>query len=200
MRTIHEIFRANKEWVKEKTAEDKDYFKNLALGQEPQYLWIGCSDSRVPATGISQTEPGEMFVHRNIANQVITNDSNLMSVIKYAVDVLKVRHIVLCGHYGCGGVMAAMDNINDEYLGDWLMPLKEIYKRNKAELKNLETEEERVNKLCEINVISQVEKLASTSIVQHAWERGQELMLHGWIFELETGYIKPITDVISSNE
>ena len=200
MKSFDQILLANRAWVEEKTSQDKDYFKNLAMGQSPQYLWIGCSDSRVPAAGVTQTEPGDIFVHRNIANQVITNDSNVMSVLKYAVDYLNVKHIVVCGHYGCGGVMAAANNINDEYLGDWLSSLKDSYKKNSDILDAIEDEQLRMNKLSEINVERQIEKLKSTSIVQHAWEKGQELHLHGWIFDLETGLLKTLTDVHSPED
>ncbi|MGQ1787481.1 carbonic anhydrase [Saccharicrinis sp. GN24d3] len=197
-KSYDDILVANKAWAKSMTDKDKDYFKRLALGQSPDYLWIGCSDSRVPAAGVSQTDPGELFVHRNIANQIITNDSNLMSVIKYAVDYLKVKHIVVCGHYGCGGVIAAMEKNNDEYLGDWLSSIKDAYKKYKAEIEAIDNEKGRINRMCEINVERQIEKLASTSIVQHAWDKGQELQLHGWIFEIETGLINPLTDILSN--
>jgi carbonic anhydrase len=197
MRSLDQILSANKDWVKEKTSTDKDYFKKLALGQSPLYLWIGCSDSRVPAAGFTHTEPGEIFVHRNIANQVITHDSNVMSVIKYAVDYLKVRHIVVCGHYGCGGIAAAVDNNSDEYLGDWLSSIKDVYKKNKEILSQIDNEEDRLNKLSEINVERQIEKLSSTSIVQHAWKRNQNLFLHGWMFDIKTGYLKTLIDVKS---
>ena len=196
VKSYDEILVANKAWAYTMATKDKEYFKRLALGQSPDYLWIGCSDSRVPAAGVSQTEPGELFVHRNIANQVITNDSNLMSVVKYAVDYLKVKHIVVCGHYGCGGVIAAMEKNNDEYLGDWLSGIKDSYRKNKEELKAIDDKKARINRMCEINVERQIEKLASTSIVQHAWDRGQELQLHGWIFDLETGLINPLTDIL----
>ncbi|GAF02301.1 carbonic anhydrase [Saccharicrinis fermentans] len=198
IKSYDDILIANKVWAQTMLKEDKDYFKRLALGQSPDYLWIGCSDSRVPAAGVSQTEPGELFVHRNIANQIITNDSNIMSVIKYAVDYLKVKHIVVCGHYGCGGVIAAMERNNDEYLGDWLSGIKDSYKKNKAEIMALDDEKQRINRLCEINVERQIEKLALTSIVQHAWDKGQELQLHGWIFDLETGLINPLTEILSN--
>ncbi|MCW3805646.1 carbonic anhydrase [Plebeiibacterium marinum] len=197
MLSLDHIFAKNKEWVKEKTREDTDYFKNLALGQSPKYLWIGCSDSRVPAAGHTHTEPGDFFVHRNIANQVITNDSNVMSVIKYAVDYLKVKHIVICGHYGCGGIAAAVDNNKDEYLGDWLSGIKDSYKKNSEILNKFDDKEEMLNKLSEINVERQIEKLSNTSIVQHAWERNQELFLHGWIFDLKSGHLKKLMDVKS---
>ncbi len=195
MKALDQILSANKEWVKNITNKDSNYFKNLALGQSPQYLWIGCSDSRVPVAGKTHTEPGEFFIHRNIANQVIANDINVMSVIKYAVDVLKVKHIVICGHYGCGGVAAALDNINDEYLGDWLSGLKESYKKNKEIIDMLPTLKEKQDKLSEINVQQQVENLAHTSIIQEAWGKKQPLYLHGWIFDLNTGYLKPLLDV-----
>ncbi|SMO41539.1 carbonic anhydrase [Saccharicrinis carchari] len=190
-----EILSANKAWAKQMIEQDADYFKHLALGQYPDYLWIGCSDSRVPAAGVSQTEPGELFVHRNIANQVITNDFNLMSVVKYAVDYLHVKHIVVCGHYGCGGVIAAMKNNTDKYLGDWLSGIKEAYKRNSLELDAILDEKEKINRMCEINVERQIEKLASSSLIQKAWKKGKELQLHGWIFDLETGLITPLTEI-----
>lgn len=197
-RPYAEILLANKAWAKNMVEKDAEYFKRLALGQYPDYLWIGCSDSRVPAAGVSQTEPGELFVHRNIANQVITNDFNLMSVVKYAVDYLNVKHIVVCGHYGCGGVIAAMNNNTDKYLGDWLTGIKDSYKRNRAELDTFTDEKEKINRMCEINVERQIEKLASSSLIQKAWRKGKELQLHGWIFDLETGLINPLTDVVEN--
>ncbi len=197
MRSLDQILVANKDWVKEKTSVDKNYFKNLALGQSPQYLWIGCSDSRVPAAGFTHTEPGEIFVHRNIANQVITNDSNVMSVIKYAVDYLKVRHIVVCGHSGCGGIAAAVDDNNDEYLGDWLSAIKDVYRKNQPELIQIQNIEDRLDRLSELNVERQIEKLSRTSIVQKAWKTKQDLFLHGWMFNLKTGYLKRLLDVKS---
>jgi carbonic anhydrase len=193
-----EVLSANKAWAREMVEQDADYFKRLALGQYPDYLWIGCSDSRVPAAGVSQTEPGELFVHRNIANQVITSDFNLMSVVKYAVDYLNVKHIVVCGHYGCGGVIAAMKNNTDKYLGDWLSGIKDSYKRNRSELDSLATEKERINRMCEINVERQVENLASSALIQKAWRGGKELHLHCWIFDLDTGLIHPLTAVLNN--
>ena len=197
-RPYADILLANKAWAKNMVEKDAEYFTRLALGQYPDYLWIGCSDSRVPAAGVSQTEPGELFVHRNIANQVITNDFNLMSVVKYAVDYLNVKHIVVCGHYGCGGVIAAMNNNTDKYLGDWLAGIKDSHKRNKAELDAISDEKDRINRMCEINVERQIEKLASSSLIQKAWRKGKELQLHGWIFDLETGLINPLMDVVGN--
>ncbi len=179
----------NKKWVENKLALDSNYFKNLADGQNPPLLWIGCSDSRVPANEIIGAEPGEVFVHRNIANMVVHSDMNMLSVLDYAVNALKVKHVIVCGHYGCGGVKAAMGNSSIGIIDNWIRHIKDVYRFHQNELDAITNEKERFNKFVEINVKEQVMDLAKTSIVQTAWKNGQELSLHGWVYGLNDGYV-----------
>ncbi len=179
----------NKKWAQDKLAISPNYFKNLADGQEPPLLWIGCSDSRVPANEIIGAEPGEVFVHRNIANMVVHSDMNMLSVLDYAVNALKVKHVIVCGHYGCGGVKAAMGNTSIGIIDNWIRHIKDVYRFHQDELDAIENEKERFNKFVEINVKEQVMDLAKTSIVQNAWKNGQELSLHGWVYGLNDGYV-----------
>lgn len=179
----------NKKWVENKLAISPNYFKNLADGQNPPLLWIGCSDSRVPANEIIGAEPGEVFVHRNIANMVVHSDMNMLSVLDYAVNALKVKHVIVCGHYGCGGVKAAMGNNSIGIIDNWIRHIKDVYRFHQQELDSIENEKERFNKFVEINVKEQVMDLAKTSIVQNAWKNGQELSLHGWVYGLNDGYV-----------
>ena len=179
----------NKKWVENKLAISLNYFKNLADGQNPPLLWIGCSDSRVPANEIIGAEPGEVFVHRNIANMVVHSDMNMLSVLDYAVNALKVKHVIVCGHYGCGGVKAAMGNSSIGIIDNWIRHIKDVYRFHQKELDAIEDEKERFNKFVEINVKEQVMDLAKTSIVQNAWKNGQELSLHGWVYGLNDGYV-----------
>ena len=179
----------NKKWVENKLAISPNYFKNLADGQNPPLLWIGCSDSRVPANEIIGAEPGEVFVHRNIANMVVHSDMNMLSVLDYAVNALKVKHVIVCGHYGCGGVKAAMGNSSIGIIDNWIRHIKDVYRFHQKELDAIENEKERFNKFVEINVKEQVLDLAKTSIVQNAWNNGQELTLHGWVYGLNDGYV-----------
>jgi carbonic anhydrase len=179
----------NKKWVENKLAISPNYFKNLAEGQNPPLLWIGCSDSRVPANEIIGAEPGEVFVHRNIANMVVHSDMNMLSVLDYAVNALKVKHVIVCGHYGCGGVKAAMGNTSIGIIDNWIRHIKDVYRFHQDELDAIENEKERFNKFVEINVKEQVMDLAKTSIVQNAWKNGQELSLHGWVYGLNDGYV-----------
>ena len=179
----------NKKWVENKLAKSPNYFKNLADGQNPPLLWIGCSDSRVPANEIIGAEPGEVFVHRNIANMVVHSDMNMLSVLDYAVNALKVKHVIVCGHYGCGGVKAAMGNSSIGIIDNWIRHIKDVYRFHQKELDAIENEKERFNKFVEINVKEQVLDLAKTSIVQNAWNSGQELTLHGWVYGLNDGYV-----------
>lgn len=179
----------NKKWVQDKLAISPNYFKNLADGQEPPLLWIGCSDSRVPANEIIGAEPGEVFVHRNIANMVLHTDMNMLSVLDYAVNALKVKHVIVCGHYGCGGVKAAMGNNSIGIIDNWIRHIKDVYRFHQHELDAIENEKERFNKFVEINVKEQVMDLAKTFIVQNAWKNGQELSLHGWVYGLNDGYV-----------
>jgi len=183
------LFDNNKEWVKQQLKKDPEYFTKLANGQKPEYLWIGCSDSRVPANEITGTNPGEMFVHRNIANMVVHSDMNMLSVLSYAVDVLKVKHIIVCGHYGCGGVLAAMGKQQYGLIDNWLRHIKDVYRIHHKELDMIKDEKARVNRLVQLNVIEQVQDLGKTSIVQNAWEREQPLHIHGWVYDIHDGII-----------
>lgn len=179
----------NKKWVAEQLESDPNFFSDLAKGQSPEYLWIGCSDSRVPANEITGTKPGEMFVHRNIANLVVHNDMNLLSVLSYAVEVLKVKHIIVCGHYGCGGVLAAMGNQQYGLIDNWLRNIKDVYKIHAAELDAIADEKARAARLVELNVMEQVNDLAKTTIVQNAWASGRTLELHGWVYDIHDGIL-----------
>jgi carbonic anhydrase len=189
----------NKKWVESQLAIDKEYFKDLAKGQQPPLLWIGCSDSRVPANEIIGAKPGEVFVHRNIANMVIHSDMNMLSVLDYAVNVLRVKHVIVCGHYGCGGVKAAMSNQSIGLIDNWIRHIKDVYRLHEDYLNTFQNEEERFNKFVEINVQEQVFDLAKTSIVQSAWRNGQDLTLHGWTYGLNSGYITDLDVNMSSN-
>jgi carbonic anhydrase len=182
----------NKTWVAEQLQLDPNFFENLSKGQAPEYLWIGCSDSRVPAESITGTEPGEMFVHRNIANMVVHSDMNMLSVLSYAVDVLKVKHIIVCGHYGCGGVMAAMKNQQFGLIDNWLRHIKDVYRYHHDELDAIKDETLRARRFVEVNVQEQVHDLGKTSIVQNAWKREQQLHLHGWVYDIQDGLINDL--------
>lgn len=190
----------NKKWVEDQVAIDKDYFKDLAKGQQPPLLWIGCSDSRVPANEIIGAKPGEVFVHRNIANMVVHSDMNMLSVLDYAVNVLKVKHVIVCGHYGCGGVKAAMGNQSIGLIDNWIRHIKDVYRLHEDYLNSIKDEEERFNKFVEINAQEQVFDLAKTSIVQGAWRNGQDLTLHGWTYGLNSGYVTDLGVNMSSND
>lgn len=190
----------NKKWVETQLELNKDFFQDLAKGQNPQLLWIGCSDSRVPANEIVGGKPGDVFVHRNIANMVVHSDMNMLSVLDYAVNVLKVKHVIVCGHYGCGGVKAAMHNSSIGIIDNWIRHIKDIYRYHRNELDNIDNEEERFNKFVEINVREQVLDLAKTSIVQAAWKKNQELSLHGWVYGLNSGYVTDLNVNFSSNK
>lgn len=182
----------NKTWVAEQLQLDPSFFEKLSKGQSPEYLWIGCSDSRVPAESITGTDPGEMFVHRNIANMVVHSDMNMLSVLSYAVDVLKVKHIIVCGHYGCGGVIAAMKNQQFGLIDNWLRHIKDVYRFHHQELDAIEDETLRARRFVEVNVQEQVHDLGKTSIVQNAWKRGQQLHLHGWVYDIHDGLINDL--------
>lgn len=182
----------NKSWVAEQLQLDPSFFEKLSKGQSPEYLWIGCSDSRVPAESITGTDPGEMFVHRNIANMVVHSDMNMLSVLSYAVDVLKVKHIIVCGHYGCGGVIAAMKNQQFGLIDNWLRHIKDVYRYHHKELDAIEDETLRARRFVEVNVQEQVHDLGKTSIVQNAWKRDQQLHLHGWAYDIHDGLINDL--------
>jgi carbonic anhydrase len=185
------LIEGNKKYASEKKFDDPEYFKKLSLGQTPEYLWIGCSDSRVPANEITNTQSGEIFVHRNIANLVIHTDFNALSVISYAVDVLKVKHIIVCGHYGCGGIRASMKNNDNGFVDNWLRHIKDVYAKHSKELETITDFEKRADRLTELNVIEQVRNLAKTKIVQKAWIN-RTLQLHGWVYGLNSGLVKDL--------
>jgi carbonic anhydrase len=194
------IIENNKLWVEDKLKISPDYFNNLAEGQQPPLLWIGCSDSRVPANEIIGAEPGEVFVHRNIANMVVHSDMNMLSVLDYAVNALKVKHVIVCGHYGCGGVKAAMGNDSIGVIDNWIRHIKDVYRFHHDELDSIVDEKERFNKFVELNVKEQVFDLAKTSIVQSAWKKGQELSIHGWVYGLNSGYVTDLGVNFSSDK
>jgi carbonic anhydrase len=192
MNEIEIVLSKNREWSRGMTERQPDYFKKLAQQQAPDFLWIGCSDSRVPANQIVGMLPGELFVHRNVANIVYPSDLNCLSVIEYAVDLLQVRHIIVCGHYGCGGIRAALDNQVHGLIDNWLTRIKDIYVQHSEEIDALDSEQKRVDRMCELNVIDQVKAVTHTTIVQDAWARGQELAVHGWVYGLEDGLVKDL--------
>ena len=189
----------NKKWVEDSLSKDANYFEDLAKGQTPPLLWIGCSDSRVPANEIIGAKPGEVFVHRNIANMVVHSDMNMLSVLDYAVNVLKVKHVIVCGHYGCGGVKAAMGNDSVGIIDNWLRHIKDEYRLHDRYLNSIEDETERFNAFVEVNIKEQVYNLAKTSIVQGAWKVGQDLTLHGWVYGLNSGFVTELKVNISPN-
>ncbi|MFD1315037.1 carbonate dehydratase [Namhaeicola litoreus] len=182
----------NKQWVQEKLNLDPEFFKRLAEGQKPPLLWIGCADSRVPANEIIGAQAGEVFVHRNIANMVIHTDMNMLSVLDYAVNVLEVKHIIVCGHYGCGGVKAAMGNHSYGIIDNWIRHLKDVYRFHQKDLDAIKDEQKKFNRFVELNVKEQVYDLAKTSIVQNAWRKGQFLAIHGWVYDLNDGIIQDL--------
>lgn len=196
MKPYEILLKDNKIWAQEKIQGDPDFFTRLSKLQTPEFLWIGCSDSRVPANEITNTQPGEIFVHRNIANLVIHTDVNLLSVLDYAVVHLKVEHIIVCGHYGCGGVKAAMSNTNySQVLNMWLRNIKDVYRHNREELDTISDENLRADRLTELSVVEQVQRLAKTSIIQRAWITRQAPDLHGWVYGLKDGLINPVYEM-----
>ena len=196
MQRYDKLLLENKAWARQKVEQDPDYFNRLAHLQTPDFLWIGCSDSRVPANEITNTQPGEIFVHRNVANLVIHTDVNLLSVLDYAVSHLKVKHVIVCGHYGCGGIKAAMTSHDyKQVLNMWLRNIKDVYRLYSEELDAIEDEEKRADRLVELNVKEQVQHLAKTSIIQRAWKHEQRPQLHGWVYGLSNGLIKPVFEM-----
>ncbi len=196
MHSYEKLLQENKDWAAGKVKEDPEFFKRLSLLQTPEFLWIGCSDSRVPANEITGTQPGEIFVHRNIANLVIHTDVNLLSVLEFAVAHLQVKHVIVCGHYGCGGIKAAMSNRDyKQVLNMWLRYIKDVYRHNREELNNIANEELRADRLTELNVIEQVQRLAKTSIIQKAWKERSGPDLHGWVYGLKDGLINPVYEM-----
>lgn len=194
------ILENNRKWVAEKTQNDPEYFSRLSEGQTPPLLWIGCSDSRVPANEITGTQPGEVFVHRNIANMVIHSDMNMLSVLDFAVNVLKVRHVIVCGHYGCGGVKAALGNANIGLIDNWIRHIKDVYRFHYRELDAIQDEKAKFDRFVELNVIEQVMDLAKTSIVQSAWNKKQDLWIHGWVYDIHDGLVKDLGVNYGSNQ
>lgn len=195
-----QIIENNKKWVEKTISNDPQFFEKLAQGQQPAVLWIGCSDSRVPANQIIGAQPGEVFVHRNIANMIVHSDMSMLSVLDYAVNVLKVQHVIVCGHYGCGGVQAAMGNQSIGLIDNWIRHIKNIYRLHKTELDKIENKDERFDRFVELNVVEQVFDLAKTSIVQNAWKNGQDLNLHGWVYGVGSGIIKDLNVNVSSED
>lgn len=183
---------ANKAWVQDKLSAAPDFFEHLSRGQEPEYLWIGCADSRVPAEEITGTQPGQLFVHRNVANMVVHTDFNMLSVLQYAVQVLKVKHVIVCGHYNCGGVQNALGHKSLGLINKWLLHIKDVYRFHERELKVIDDPRERFDRLVELNVIEQVRNLADTSIVQQSWHEEGSPVLHGWVYDIHTGLIKEL--------
>jgi len=192
MKDLHRLLDQNRAWAESIKASDPDFFQALAKQQTPRFLWIGCADSRVPSTQLAGMKPGEMFVHRNVANLVVHTDFNCLSVMQYAVDVLKVEHIIVCGHDGCGGVKAAMSNLQFGLIDNWLRHVQDVVHEHEEELAKIEDENERLDRLCELNVIEQVRNVGRTTIVQSAWQRGQELVVHGWIYGLQDGLLRDL--------
>jgi carbonic anhydrase len=199
MKAYERLLLENKAWAKEKVFEDPGYFERLVNVQTPEFLWIGCSDSRVPPNEITQTHPGEIFIHRNIANMVVHTDLNMLSVLQYAVEVLKVKHIIICGHYNCGGVKAAMTHSSLGLINKWLRNIKDVYRFNQQELDAIDDYDERINRLIELNVKEQVLNIAKTSIVQLAWKDRQGPHLHGWVYDLHDGLIKPVYEMAAGS-
>lgn len=197
--SYQKLIEGNKLYAMSKKFDDPEYFKKLSLGQKPDYLWIGCSDSRVPANEVTNTESGEIFVHRNIANLVVHTDTNLLSVLEYAVKYLGVKHIIVCGHYGCGGVRAAMGNDLHGFVDNWLRNIKDVYSRNSKELEAIEDFDKRADRLTELNVIEQVRNLAKTTIVQEAWKT-RALHLHGWVYGINSGLITDLSVIHDGTE
>ena len=191
-KSIKNLLENNKNWVAKQLAIDPAYFDKLSNSQNPEYLWIGCSDSRVPANQITGTLPGDIFVHRNIANMVVHSDMNMLSVLSYAVEVLKVKHIIVCGHYGCGGVQAAMENKQFGLIDNWLRHIKDVYRYHHKELDAIEDTTQRARRFVEVNVMEQVHDLCKTSIVQNAWKNKQPLHVHGWVYDIHDGIIRDL--------
>ena len=199
MKFIEQLLLQNKAWVEQKNREDKDFFNRLSSVQTPKFLWIGCSDSRVPANDITGTDPGEIFVHRNIANMVVHSDMNMLSVLDYAVNVLEVRHVIVCGHYGCGGVRAAMGNQQFGLIDNWLRHIKDTYDIHHEELDQIVDATQKENRFTELNVIEQVFHVTKTSIIQNAWAKRNLPYVHGWVYDIKNGLIKDLKVTMNDN-
>ena len=198
MKVLKHLFDVNRKWATKIKESNPDFFIELSSQQTPEYLWIGCSDSRVPATQLVGKAPGEIFVHRNIANVVVHSDLNCLSVMQFAVEVLKVKHIIVCGHYGCGGIKAAMDNKEHGLIDNWLRHIKDVYRYHQISIDSFQADEDKFNRLCELNVIEQVANVCHTTIVQNAWKSGHELVIHGWIYDIKTGLLKDLDACITN--
>lgn len=192
MRVLKNLFEQNRRWAEKVKESDPDFFRKLSGQQNPEYLWIGCSDSRVPSNQIVGMLPGEIFVHRNIANLVVPSDLNCLSVIQYAVEVLKIKHIIVCGHYGCGGVKAAMEKDEHGLIDNWLHHIRDVYRAHNTEIDAIDDPSSKLDKMCELNVIEQVANVCNTTIVRNAWKSGQELSVHGWIYSIENGILQDL--------
>lgn len=195
---LAELFHNNRAWATRMVQHDADFFRRLAAQQAPEYLWIGCSDSRVPANEIVDLLPGELFVHRNVANVVVHSDMNCLSVLQFAVESLRVKHVIVCGHYGCGGVRAVLEPRPHGLIDNWLRHIRDVYLREREQIEALTSEEDKVNRLCELNVVNQVLNVARTTIVQDAWRRGQYLAVHGWVYGLADGLLKDLGVTVRS--
>jgi carbonic anhydrase len=200
MSKLDGLFANNRAWAEGVKTSDPDFFEKLAAQQNPEYLWIGCSDSRVPANQIVGLLPGEVFVHRNVANMVVHSDFNCLTVVQYAVDVLKVKHVIVVGHYGCGGVRAAYENADNGLIDNWLRNIKDVQYHHQHEIDALEGDEQRMDRLCELNVMSQVDNVVHTTIAQNAWQRGQKLAVHGWVYSLKDGLLRDLGCTVDSIE
>ena len=199
-RGYDELLQGNRDWVKNETEKDPEYFDKLAAGQEPDVLWIGCSDSRVPANEVTNTKPGQVFVHRNIANVCVHSDMNMLSVLDYAVNVLKVKHVIVSGHYGCGGIAAALSNQQFGLIDNWLRHIKDVYRLHSHELDRISDDTLKVNRLVELNVIEQVYNLCKTTIVQNAWREREDLEIHGWVIDISNGIVKDLQVTVKSSK
>jgi carbonic anhydrase len=200
MRSLKQLFDNNRAWAADMTRQDPDFFQRLSTQQSPHYLWIGCSDSRVPANQVVGLVPGEMFVHRNVANVVVHTDLNCLSAIQFAVDVLRIEHIIVCGHYSCGGILAALQDNKLGLIENWLRHVQDVRAKHRVELDALETEEKQHDRLCELNVVEQVTNLSRTTVVRDAWTRGQALTVHGWIYDLSDGLLRDLDVSVASEQ
>ena len=197
MKALPELFNNNKKWASEIWASNPEFFSRLVAQQAPEYLWIGCSDSRVPANEIVGLLPGELFVHRNVGNLVIHTDMNCLSVLQYAVDMLKIKHVIVCGHYGCGGIQAALENKPHGLVDNWLRHIRDIHYRHRDKLSIL-SKAEQMRKLCELNAVEQVINVGNTTIIQDAWKRGQKIAIHGWIYDIADGLLRDLSVCVNS--
>jgi carbonic anhydrase len=200
MRTLHHLFESNRAWAEQMKSQQPDFFERLAKQQSPEYLWIGCSDSRLPPNEITNLMPGELFVHRNVANVVVHTDFNCLSVMEYSIEVLKVKHVIVCGHYGCGGIQAALRNLELGLIDNWLRHVRDVHDKHEAPLMRVADESKRWDKLCELNVVEQVHNVCNTTIVQGAWNHGQQLSVHGWIYGLQDGLLRDLNLCTTSTE